>query len=238
VRERRHLRSQGAEERDVFGRVRQVVVAAKDMSDPHVRIVNADREVIERVAVGADEDEVVEGLGGELDAAADEIVDDDGLGRHLQAHHELLAGMRAAVALVGRDRATGAGVTVRAPLRLRLLAVEVELLGSLEGAVRFPLGNQPVGGGPVEVVALRLMVRALVVLEPEPLESREDLPGELLARPFDVGVFDPEDVGALLPAREEEVVQRRARASDVQKARGGGRETDARAGAVRQGAAC
>ena len=69
VRELRHLGAERAEERDVLGRVGEVVVAPEDVRDAHVDVVHADGEVVERVAVGAHEDEVVQGVGRELDAA-------------------------------------------------------------------------------------------------------------------------------------------------------------------------
>ena len=69
VRELRDRRAERPEERDVLGRVGEVVVAADDVRDPHVGVVHADAEVVERMAVGAHEDEVVEGVGRKLDAA-------------------------------------------------------------------------------------------------------------------------------------------------------------------------
>ena len=68
VRERRRLGAERAEEGDVLRRVREVVDAADDVGDPHRHVVDADREVVERVAVRAHQDEVVEGPGRELGA--------------------------------------------------------------------------------------------------------------------------------------------------------------------------
>ena len=170
MREGRDRSLERPEERDVLRRVREVIVSAQDVRDPHVGVVHADREVIERVPVGAHENEVVERVRGKLDPAADEVVDDDRLRRHLQTHDELLARSRAAVALVRRDLAAGPGVAVRASQRFRFFSFGLELLGSLERAVGLTPGEEPVGRGPVEVGATRLPVGALVVLETEPVE--------------------------------------------------------------------
>jgi hypothetical protein len=188
--------------------------------------------------VGTHEDEFVEGVGGKLDAAADPVVDDDRFGRHLQADDEFLAGASTAVALVRQDLAAGAGIAVRAPLRLGLLSLGVELVRRFEGAIRLSLGDQPVGGRAVEFVALRLVVGTLVVLESEPVERGKDLTRQLLARPLDVRVLDPEDVGPLLASREEEVVERRACTADVQEAGRRWRKANAGTVGVRQNAAC
>ena len=92
VRELRDRRAERSEEGDVLGRVGEVVVAADDVRDAHLRVVHADAEVVQRMAVGAHEDEVVQGLGRELDAAPDQVVDDDRLVGHPQAHDVPLAG--------------------------------------------------------------------------------------------------------------------------------------------------
>ncbi len=220
-------RAERAKERDVLGRVGEVVVPPDDVRDAHLRVVHADAEVVQRVPVGAHEDEIVQGLGRELDAAADQVVDDDRLVRHPQAHDVPLAGLRAPVALVRRDVPARARVTVGAPRRLGGLALAVELLRRLEGPIGLAFADQPVGGLAVEVVAPRLVEGALVVLEPEPLHGREDLGRELLPRALDVRVLDAEDERSLLVPREEKVVERRARAADVQRARRRGREADA-----------
>jgi hypothetical protein len=190
------------------------------------------------MAVGANEHEVVQRVGRKLDAPADEVLDDDRLGRHLEANHELLARSCAPVALVGRDLPTGAGVAVRTSLRLGPFPRGVELLRRLERAERLAFGDEPVGRRAVELRALRLVVGPFVVLQAEPVERGEDLSGELVAGTLDVGVLDAQDVGALLPPCEEEVVERRARSADVQEA--GRRWRKANAGTVgaRQNAAC
>ena len=103
VGELRYRRAEGSEQRHVLGRVGEVVVAPDHVRDAHVRVVDADAEVVERVPVGPDEHEVVEGVGRKLHAPSDQVVDDDRLGRHLQADDVALARGRPAVALFERN---------------------------------------------------------------------------------------------------------------------------------------
>jgi hypothetical protein len=238
VRELRDRRAEGAEERDVLGRVGQMVVAADDVRDPHVRVVHADAEVIQRVAVGAHEDEIVEGVGREIHPPADEIVHDEGLVRHAEANDVALTGRRPAVALLERDRARCPRVAVGLAGRLGLLALGVELLGRFEGPVGLALPDEPVGRLLVEVVALRLEERPLVVVEAEPLHRREDLPRQLFAGALDVGVLDAQEKRAARVPREEQVVEGRPRSADVERARRGRRKTDAGRVWLLQGARC
>ena len=59
--------AEGPEERHVLRGVRKVVVAANDVRDPHIDVVDADGEVVERMPAGTDEDEVVRRARGKLD---------------------------------------------------------------------------------------------------------------------------------------------------------------------------
>ena len=74
-----------AEEQHVLRRVREMVVAARDVRDGHVDVVDDDGEVIGRIAVGAEQDEVVDQLALELHVAADEVVKLDRARRHREA---------------------------------------------------------------------------------------------------------------------------------------------------------
>ena len=79
-----------------------------------------------------------------------------------------------------------------------------------------PVGQQLGHDLGVAVGALGLEDRALVVVEVEPLQGIEDLVDVLGRRALPVGIFDAQDEGASLPARQQPVVQRRPRAADVQ----------------------
>src|SRR5215204_1864684 len=85
-------------------------------------------------------------------------------------------------------------------------------------------GDQLVRVRRIQVQALRLTVRSmrsvevgsLIPVEPQPPEIVEDAQLRLAGRSLGVGVFDPQDKGAVLPVREQPVEQRRARVADMQ----------------------
>ena len=80
VGEDRRLGPEGAEQQDVLGHVAEVILAPDDVADPHRHVVDDVREVEQRGAVGADDHEVAaERLGGDLDVAADHVVERDDL---------------------------------------------------------------------------------------------------------------------------------------------------------------
>ena len=92
--------------------VGQVIVAADDVGDAHVVVVDDDGEHVGRIAVGAQEDEIVEVLVLPDDAALDLVVDDGLAGlRRLEADDRLHAGRRLRRIAV----APGAVIADRAP---------------------------------------------------------------------------------------------------------------------------
>ena len=66
---------EGAQDQQLLRRVRQVVVAANDVGDPHVGIVHCDREVVQRRAVTPRDHEVVLGPVLEPHRPADQVLD-------------------------------------------------------------------------------------------------------------------------------------------------------------------
>ena len=75
VRVARVLVAEGVEDEQLLGRVGEVVVAADHVGDPHLGVVDGDREVVEDAAVAAGDDEVVVAAVGEGDRAADQVLD-------------------------------------------------------------------------------------------------------------------------------------------------------------------
>ena len=71
-----------------FG-VFEVVLAADDVADLHLLVVDHHHEVVERRAIRAHDDEVAEQAVVELDLAADQVVEAHHLGRHLEADRRL-----------------------------------------------------------------------------------------------------------------------------------------------------
>ena len=81
VGEERDRVAERAEHQDLLRRVREVVLAADDVADLHRGVVDHDREVVERRAVAADDDEVAaEVRDVDLDPAADDVVEGDDAG--------------------------------------------------------------------------------------------------------------------------------------------------------------
>ncbi len=102
-----------------------MVDAADDVGDLHVVVVDDDGEIVGRVAVAAEDDEVVEILVVEYDAALHAIVDDGlALARRLEAHGEGNSGRRFGRIAIAPRRADGE----RALLGFGRLAHLVELL--------------------------------------------------------------------------------------------------------------
>jgi hypothetical protein len=73
----RHLGAERLQDVDLARRVVDVVVAADDVGDAHVPVVDHDAEVVGRRAVGAGDDQVVQLGVGDLDAALDQVVPGD-----------------------------------------------------------------------------------------------------------------------------------------------------------------
>jgi hypothetical protein len=77
VRVERHRRAERLQDVDLARRVVDVVVAADDVRDAHVPVIDDDAEIVGRRAVGARDDQVVEFAVGDLDAPLDEVIPGD-----------------------------------------------------------------------------------------------------------------------------------------------------------------
>ena len=71
------LLAHGAQDVDLARRVVDVVVAADDVADRHVHVVDHHGEVICRRTVRTGDDEVVEFVVGDADTAPDQIIEND-----------------------------------------------------------------------------------------------------------------------------------------------------------------
>ncbi len=90
VAEDRQRRAECAVQRDLFGRVRDVVVAAQHVRDPHIEIVHHHGEVVDRRAIRAQDDEVLDVRTLERDVAVDCILPGDLTGRHAKPDRALV----------------------------------------------------------------------------------------------------------------------------------------------------
>ncbi len=220
-------------------RVGQMVVAAHDVSDAEVGVVEHGGEVIGRHAVGAKNDQVVELRVVEHGAPLDEIVD-HGLARARRAKANRIV---AAGALVGQREVRGerqvaalAVVAGFAMLAFGLLALGFQFLGGAVAGVGFFLAQQLERALAISIEAARLKVtavgRPLVPLHPEPAQALEDFFERLLGGAFLVGVVDTQDEFAAVVAREQVREQSRAHVADMQRAGGAWRVTGTNGHAV------
>ena len=232
VREARHVVAERSEQQDVLGRVREVVLAADDVGDLHRRVVDDDREVVQRRAVGADDHEVAAEVADvELDVAAHDVVEADHALADAEAERAAPAlGLAGAPLLGGQVRAPP-DVARRLLGRLLGLAVRVELLGRAVAGIGEVVGEQALRGRGVARQALHLAVRrvraagrlagdlgTLVPVQAQPVQPVEDVLLELERAAGDVGVLEAEDERAADVPGVEVVEQRRARGADVERA--------------------
>src|SRR5262249_2675158 len=191
----------------------------------HQRIVDDDREVVGRVTVGADDHRIADDIGLEPHVAAHEVGEDDvGPRRDAKADRGTLAGRDARLRLLDAETAARAGVACRTSGRQRLLSIRLELRGRAEAVVRVLRGQELLRVGLIQMQPLGLAigtarspdVRPLVPIEPQPPQIAHDRRLGFARRSADVGVLDPQNEGAALPAGEEPVEQRGPRVAHVE----------------------
>ena len=241
VGEPRDLVAQGPEQEDVLRCVGQVVLAPDDVRDIHRRVVDDDREVVERVAVGPDDDEVPAQVGDvDLDGAADEVVE----GHDTRADPEAQRAP-AALRLAGRplrwgQRRAAADIARRLLGGFLGLAVGLELLGRAEARIGEVVGEEPLGRRRVRRQALHLPIRrvrptgrlaghlgSLIPGQAQPVQAVEDVLLELDRAPSPVGVLEAEDEGAAGVPGVEVVEERGPGRPDMEGAGRAGRDPDA-----------
>ena len=221
------------EDEDLRERVRQVLLGADDVGDPHLGVVDDRGEVVERLPAGPDDHEVADLVGLLLDVPLDQVVDDEPSARAARG-----TGARTAVPRrrTGRPRSAVGRLrrgTGRRPWRRRPPSSSGGALGlGAVVAIDVPAGDQAIGGrrgtfsarsrleiGPERAADLG----AFVPVHPHPAEAVEDLLDGLLDVALLVGVVDPEDELAAVVAGEEPVEEGRPDPPDVEEAgRAGG----------------
>ena len=219
-------------EQHLFRRVGEVVGAANDVGDAHVDVVDDDAQLVGGhaplfgVFAGAQEDEVFDF------GVVEFAVAEDGVGEvrfRRSGTRKRMAGFTSGIrgfavaAAAANDAANffDAGGAVGG-----VISAGVFFGGAVaeEGAA---VGEAFLGGVVVEGEALRLVERAFVPVEAEPLKAVDDALDEFGLVALGVGVFDAEDHGAALLAGEEPVEESGAGAADVEIAGGGWGEADA-----------
>ena len=127
-----------------------MLVAADDVGDPHLDVVDDVGEHEDRRAVAAQQHEVLDRVVVELDIAADDVVDDGGPVGDAEAQHPSRRRTEPAIARVPV-----------VPLTSGRLGPLLDLLAGQVAVVGVTVGEQPLGGGDVLGGVGALEVRAL-----------------------------------------------------------------------------
>ena len=201
-----------------------MVVAADDMGDAHVVVVDHDRQHVGRRAVAAQQHEVVEILV-LPDHAALHLVLDHGLAglRRAQADGRLDAGRRAGGIAVAPHPVIEAG----AALGARFLAHRRQLLRRGVAMIGLAGGQQLLGDLAMPCGAAELVDDVAVPIELEPFQAVEDGCDRGFGGALAIGVLDPQQHLAAAAACIEPVEQCGAGAADMEEAgRRGGEARD------------
>ena len=210
-----HLGSQGLEEGDVLGGVGDVVLAPQDVGDAVLDVVAHHGQVVGGGAVGAQDDEVVEAVGGEFEVTADDVVEAHRIGGHAETDGKLLPGLDAANHLGGAG-----GLEVPPVLEVLAagkggLADGVDVFLAVETVIRLAFFQQTVGRLDVLVDVGALQEGAFVGLDTEPVEGAEDLLRHGLVGTLTVRVLDAQHKDTAVVVPKEIIINSGTRTPDV-----------------------
>src|SRR5208282_3451484 len=188
----------------------QMVVAAHDMRDAEIDVIDNRREVVNRAAVGTHDYEIVQLRVLEHEPPFDEIVH-DGLAslRHREANRVGAAGVAIRQRKIGwKIAVTALAIVNRLALFLfGRLALGIEFLRSAIAGISLALAQEVQGAFEMAAYALGLEVtlvgRTLVPFHPEPSEVRQLLFERFLSRTLAIGVIDSENELAATVARKK-----------------------------------
>ena len=231
VREVGNRQAQRLVDQNLTGRVRQMVVAADDMRDLHVRVIAHHGEVVRGRAIRAHDDHVVHDVGRELRMTVYGVVECDGavVVGNLQAPDMGFAGRNTAGCLVRIEAAARAVVSaIGLAVFLGCLALCIQLLFRAEAGIHGTALLQRFEGLFVRIEAFGLTVRAvraadlgaLVPIKAQPLHGADDDTDVLIRRALGVGVLDAQDELAAHRAGEGPVEDSGTGAAQMQFARG------------------
>ena len=222
-------------QRDVLGRVHQVLLPAEHMRDLHQLVVDDAGEVIGGESVALDDYEILMLLRGDCHRTEDVVNDGDVLVGHLQANDHRPPGRLGRQTLLNGGHGFGADITPHPLLSPGLLAHGRQFFRRLEGIIGLAgfeeltcvvlVGRQPLA---LEIGSIRSAdLRSFVPQQPQPTEVVENLAHRVLDVAGLVGVFNAQDERPAVLAGEQPVEQHRPRPADVQVSRRRGGEPDA-----------
>ncbi len=199
-----------------------MVVAADDVGDAHVVVVDHDREHVGRRAVRAQQHEIVEVLV-LPDHAPLHLILDRGLARERRLEPD--RGLRTGRRVAGIAIAPAPIIKLCAPFFARLLSHLGKLIRGRIATVRMPGRQQSLDHRAVTVDTGELIDGLAVPIEAEPGQSVENGVDRRRGRALAVGILDPQQHLAAVAASIEPIEQRSARPTDMEKS--GGRRSEA-----------
>ena len=175
-------------QQELLGRVRQMLLAADHVGDAVAPVIGHVGERVEDGARRLRDDEVVDGVIGELDVTADLVMHD----RHTVVGR--LEAKRGAGPT--REPAVTAESVVTGGLVLPLTSLNV--LAGAVAVVQVSTFEQRLGRRDVRRVLIALTIGSLVEVETEPRHRGDDATHPFLAIALDVGVLDAQDEDTLV----------------------------------------
>ena len=200
-----------------------MIVAADDVRNLHLGVVDHHHVVVNRHAAGAQDDGVADHLIGKLDRAAHHVVKAYGALGNVQADGAGLSRLLSPQRFGRIELAAGSRIDRRTMFFHRLLALLVQFLRRAEAVISLALGDQTFGvlkiNGELVTLAIRrertAEVGSLVPVEPQPFQIVQQLPLVAALAALDVGVFYAQDHGAALLPGKEPVEERGAGIADM-----------------------
>ena len=211
----RHRPAEGLIELVLAKRIGEVIIAADDMRDRHVVVIDDTSQHVGRRAVSAQQHHVVELLVGDCDGALHQVIDPRFAGsRRLQANH-----WRHALRRFRRIAVAPAPVVAhRTALRARVAPHLLQFLRRGVAKVGFAGGKQLAGRIHVPRRTCELVDWLSIPVEAEPAQPVQDRIDRRLGRAGAIGILDPQQEATAVATGEQKIEQRRARGPDVQKA--------------------
>ena len=237
VRESRRGGAHRGEHLQLQRSVRHMVLAAYDMGDAHLRVIDRRRQHVEPRSIGAADDRVAHRRGIELLGSPNQIVPNDWrIMVELEApvRHDAIGLQRGAIGVAQRERRTVIDRRQAAPRGD--LALQIELLPRLISGIDPPGVAQLLETRLIDRKARRLPLLAIGD-KSEPVQIGANPLDETLFAARGIGIVDPQPEFPAIFARPQPAMQRGADVPDMQHAGGRRGETGADGHALALGSA-
>jgi hypothetical protein len=212
---------------DLFRCVGDMIVAADDVADSHRDVVAHHGEIVDRGVVAPQDHEVIEIPALKADASVDRIIPGDLLIIDYESDGGGSSALDSSLDLVRRQAVAPAVVAEGGARGLCLGPLRLELLAGAEATIGLAFRQETLGVGLVTGGVLALEEGTLVPGDAQPGESVENDPSVSLGAPLAISILDSQHEGPAAVLGVQPVEQRRSGTTDVEVARGRGREADA-----------